>query len=66
MAGNTVRKIKWFFPWQDEQEEAWLRSMSQRGWHLASVALPCTYRFRAGEPTGLRLPPGLSDVSKEG
>jgi hypothetical protein len=50
MAGNTIRKIKWFFPWQDEQEEAWLRSMSQRGWHLASVGLPCTYRFQAGEP----------------
>ena len=47
---NTIRKIKWFFPSQDEQEEAWLSSMSQRGWHLASVGLPCTYRFRAGEP----------------
>jgi len=50
MAEDTIRKIKWFFPWQDEQEEAWLRSMSQGGWHLASVGLPCIYRFRAGEP----------------
>ncbi len=50
MAENTIRKIKWFFPWQDEQEETWLRSMSKRGWHLFSVGLPCTYRFRAGEP----------------
>jgi hypothetical protein len=50
MAENTIRKIKWFFPWQDEQEEAWLSSMSQGGWHLASVRLPCTYIFRAGEP----------------
>jgi hypothetical protein len=50
MAENTIRKIKWFFPWEDEQEEAWLTSMSQKGWHLSSVRLPCTYRFRAGEP----------------
>jgi len=50
MAENTLRKIKWFWPWQDEQEEAWLRGMSQKGWHLSSVRLPCTYRFRAGEP----------------
>ncbi|MFC1933967.1 DUF2812 domain-containing protein [Chloroflexota bacterium] len=50
MAENTIRKIKWFWPWQDEQEEAWLRSMSQKGWHLSSIGLPCVYRFRAGEP----------------
>jgi len=49
MAENTIRKIKWFWPWRDEQEEAWLRSMSQKGWHLSSVGLPCIYRFRAGE-----------------
>ncbi len=50
MGENTIRRIKWFWPWQDEQEEAWLRSMSQKGWHLFSVGLPCIYRFRAGEP----------------
>ena len=50
MAEDTIRKIKWFWAWQDEQEEAWLRSMSQRGWHLSSIGLPCIYRFRAGEP----------------
>jgi len=49
MAEDTIRKIKWFFPWQDEQEEAWLRSMSQKGWHLSSVGLPCIYRFRTGK-----------------
>ena len=52
MAENTIRKFKWFWAWQDEQEEAWLRSMSQKGWHLSSVSvgLPGIYRFRAGEP----------------
>ena len=49
MAENTIRKFKWFWPWQDEQEEAWLMSMSQKGWHLSSVGLPCIYRFLAGE-----------------
>jgi len=49
MSENTIRKIKWFWAWQDEQEEAWLRSMSQKGWHLFSVGLPCIYRFRVGE-----------------
>ncbi|MFC2062367.1 DUF2812 domain-containing protein [Chloroflexota bacterium] len=49
MAENTIRKIKWFWAWQDEQEETWLRSMSQKGWHLFSVGLPCIYRFRVGE-----------------
>ncbi|MFC2072194.1 DUF2812 domain-containing protein [Chloroflexota bacterium] len=50
MSENTIRKFKWFWPWQDEQEEAWLRNMSQKGWHLSSLELPCIYRFRTGEP----------------
>jgi hypothetical protein len=50
MSEDTIRKINWFFPWQDEKEEAWLRSMSQKGWHLSSLGLPCIYRFQAGEP----------------
>ena len=50
MAEKTIRKFKWFWPWQDEEEEAWLRSISQKGWHLFSLGLPCIYRFLAGEP----------------
>ena len=50
MVENTIRKIKWFWPWQDENEEAWLRNMSKKGWHLFSLGLPCIYKFRAGEP----------------
>ena len=49
MAENNIRKIKWFWAWQDEKEEAWLNSMSQKGWHLFSVGLPCIYRFQVGE-----------------
>jgi len=50
MAERTIRRIKWFWPWQDAQEEAWPRQMAQKGWHLSSIGLPCDYRFRSGEP----------------
>jgi Protein of unknown function (DUF2812) len=46
----TLKQIKWFWPWQDEKEEAWLEKMSQNGWHLKSVKLPCVYSFEKGEP----------------
>jgi len=49
MKENTIRKVRWFWPWQDEQEESWLRSMSQKGWHLVSVGLAGIYRFKSGE-----------------
>ena len=58
-----AHKFKWFWPWQDEQEEGWLREMSQHGWHLRSVGgqvrvgrwhlpvgLPWLYSFVVGEP----------------
>lgn len=37
MENAIARKFKWFWPWQDEQEEGWLRKMSQQGWHLRPV-----------------------------
>lgn len=46
----TLKQIKWFWPWQDEKEEAWLEKMSQKGWHLKSVQIPCFYFFDKGEP----------------
>jgi hypothetical protein len=48
--GKTIRKYKWFWAWQDEKEEAWLRQMSQEGLHLASLGFPGFYYFTAGEP----------------
>ena len=47
-AAKTV--FKWFWAWEDEKEEAWLRQMSQAGWHLQKVRFPTLYRFQAGEP----------------
>jgi hypothetical protein len=45
-----MRKFRFFWPWQEEQEERWLQQMSQAGWHLVSVSLPCSYTFAQGEP----------------
>jgi hypothetical protein len=47
---NTVKKFKWYWAWQDEQEEAWLAEMSADGLHLESIELPGQYTFRQGEP----------------
>jgi hypothetical protein len=45
---TTLTKHRWFWPWQDEKEEAWLEEMSAQGWHLISVGLPWTYKFSLG------------------
>lgn len=45
-----VRKTKWFWPWQDEQEETWLELMSQQGLHLNQTHIPVTYDFIQGPP----------------
>ncbi len=51
MASETKRLFRWFWPWQDEQEEAWLSSVAgERGLHLVSLAPPGIYTFRVGEP----------------
>jgi len=46
---EMMHKIKWFWAWQDGHEEAWLRKMSQKGWHLVSVKPFGIYNFKAGE-----------------
>jgi len=33
----TISKIKWFWAWQDEKEEAWLSNMARDGWHLKGL-----------------------------
>ena len=59
MEKTTARRFKWFWPWQNEQEEGWLREMSQDGRHLRStgpgrfhlpVGLLGFYSFDLGEP----------------
>jgi hypothetical protein len=40
---------KWFWPWEDEQEEAWLGQMARQGWHLVKPGIFGRYTFAAGE-----------------
>ncbi len=47
---TTIKLIRWFWAWDDNKEEAWLREMAQQGWHLQSVGLPGRYAFEQGEP----------------
>ena len=46
---ETIGKFKWFWAWQDEKEENWLRGMSQQGWHLLSAKPFGFYNFESGE-----------------
>ena len=48
---TTMKKFHWFWAWNDEKEETWLREMSQKGWHFKSIGFPSNYTFEQGEPT---------------
>jgi hypothetical protein len=50
MNKKIIRKTKWFWPWQDAQEEAWLEEMSRRGLHLKRADLFAQYEFIPGQP----------------
>jgi hypothetical protein len=47
---TILKKFHWYWAWEDENEEAWLRQMSQEGWHFQKVELPGFYTFQQGEP----------------
>lgn len=54
MEPEGKRILKWFWAWQDEQEEAWLESLSrERGLHLVSVAPFGVYTFNIGPPRSM-------------
>ncbi|MBI9047147.1 MAG: DUF2812 domain-containing protein [Anaerolineaceae bacterium] len=48
---TTINKFHWFWAWEDEKEEIWLREMSLKGWIFKSVSLPGNYIFEQGKPT---------------
>jgi hypothetical protein len=50
MDSIIVKKFKWFWAWQDEQEEKWLRDMSLQGYHLKKAGFFGSYEFEMGEP----------------
>jgi hypothetical protein len=45
-----MEQFRWFWAWEDEKEEAWLREQAQKGWHLRTVSFPGFYVFESGEP----------------
>lgn len=47
---TTLRKFHWFWAWDDEKEEIWLREMSLNGWHFKSYQFPSNYTFEKGKP----------------
>ena len=49
MHAQTMVRRRWFWAWQDHQQEAWLESMSREGWHLKDVDW-IAYTFERGEP----------------
>lgn len=49
MEAKRIKKFRWFWAWEDEKEEAWLRAMSNQGWHLVQATLPGWYTFQRGE-----------------
>lgn len=46
---SIIRKFHWFWAWDDEKEEAYLREMALGGWHFKSVTFPGYYSFEKGE-----------------
>lgn len=48
---NTeLRKVrKWFWVWDDDKEEIWLREKANEGWHLSKVGLINSYEFQRKE-----------------
>ncbi len=47
---NTIKKFHWYWAWEDEKEEAWLREQSLEGLHLRKVSFPSVYTFEQGDP----------------
>lgn len=47
---SSIRRFKWFWAWDDEKEEAYLREMALEGWHFQSVIFPGYYTFEKGDP----------------
>jgi len=50
---NKLRKLKWFWAWDDEREEAWLTDMAQQGWHLTEPGVFGFYTFEQGVPKNM-------------
>ena len=47
---TTMNKFKWFWAWNDEKEEIWLRDMANQGWHFKAISFPGNFEFEQGKP----------------
>jgi hypothetical protein len=45
---RTIREFRWFWAWDDDKEEDWLREKSNQGFHLTKVCFPGIYTFEEG------------------
>lgn len=45
---TTLKLFRWFWAWEDDKEEAWLREMAQKGWHFVSISGLGNYTFAQG------------------
>jgi hypothetical protein len=45
---NMIHKFRWFWAWEDEIEENWLRELSNQGYHFKSVIFIGLYTFEVG------------------
>jgi len=51
MEKKTIRKIKWFWSWQDNKREEWLQQFSHSGWHFESIGMRgLAFNFKKGQP----------------
>lgn len=45
---KTMKKFRLLWPWDDEKEAGWLRTMALQGWHFKSVHPLGFYTFEGG------------------
>ena len=46
---QVLVKHRWFWGWNDDKEENWLRQMALQGWHLRNISPFGRYTFEKGE-----------------
>ena len=46
-----MKKLKWFWIWQDKEIENWLEEMAIQGWKLKAIPLPGIFDFEKIEPS---------------
>ena len=46
---TTLKKFHWFWAWEDEKEETWLREMSSTRLASKILSFPSNYTFGKGQ-----------------